>query len=573
MPDIPWKYRIRALAGAPLRRAAFRARRTFLHQARHDARGCQQRVLQRLLSLNADSCFSRDHRLRPGMSLAEFRDAVPVADYGIVQPYVDRMQHGDHRALLGSRNRLLMYAVTSGTTGRSKLIPITREFVRCYRRGWQIWGIGAYGLHTILQHLNIMQITSSHRRFTAPDGTPCGNISGLVASTQTRAVRSLYTVSPEVALIPDSEARRYTTLRLALTDPHIGMMITANPGTLTQLLQVMQEHAAPLIRDIFDGGVSPYPLPANLARMLRRSLKAAPERARQLDRILERCEHLPPADCWPHLRLLGVWSGGSVGAYLPHLRRQFPQAVVRDHGLHASEGRMTVPLDDGTSSGLLEIDTHFFEFLPVADADAVRPDVLQAHELREGGEYFILLTTCSGLYRYNIRDVVRCTGFFGQTPLLEFRHKGAHISSITGEKIAESQVVEAVQAAATCLDIGVPTFTMTPFWDDPPGYSLYVNPGGSEAAAGEFLLRLAESVDGELRRRNVEYDEKRSSGRLAPVHATALPADVWDRLTQHRTQSGGGSPEQYKHPCLLPDPRFEDLFLKECGLASPAEAS
>ena len=209
-----------------------------------------------------------------------------------------------------------------------------------------------------------------------------------------------------------------------------------------------------------------------------------------------------------------------AAAYIPKLKQVFDGLPIRDHGLHASEGRMTLPLRDESSAGLLEIQTHFFEFLPVAEAESASPNVLEAHELQEGTEYFILLTTSSGLYRYNIRDVVRCTGFYGTTPLLEFRHKGAHISSITGEKLAESQVVEAVNTAVQGTSLQLNLFTLTPHWGEPPGYSLFLwcdNP--AEQCGERDLQRFAADVDEQLTRVNEEYRDKRQSGRLASVRA------------------------------------------------------
>ena len=35
-----------------------------------------------------------------------------------------------------------------------------------------------------------------------------------------------------------------------------------------------------------------------------------------------------------------------------------------------------------------------------------------------------MLTTAGGLYRYNISDLVRCVGYHGQAPLIEFLNKG-----------------------------------------------------------------------------------------------------------------------------------------------------
>ena len=94
----------------------------------------------------------------------------------------------------------------------------------------------------------------------------------------------------------------------------------------------------------------------------------------------------------------------------------FSQAPVRDIGLVASEGRMTIPLADGTPSGVLDIQSHYFEFVPEEESDSVRPTVLSADEVEVGCRYFILLTTSYGLYRYNICDLVQVTGFHNAYP-------------------------------------------------------------------------------------------------------------------------------------------------------------
>lgn len=214
---------------------------------------------------------------------------------------------------------------------------------------------------------------------------------------------------------------------------------------------------------------------------------------------------------------------------------------------------------------MLEIGTHFFEFLPVEKADSADPHVLSAWELTPGREYYILLTTSSGFYRYNIRDVVRCTGFHGDAPLLEFLHKGAHISSITGEKISESQVVEAVRAAQADSGLCTTQFTMTPEWLDQPGYTLYVDL--RRHTESTQLERFASLVEQQLCSRNEEYREKRQTGRLGAIRMRALPESAWQTLQQTRLKKSGGSAEQYKHPCLMPDPEFRSVFLQACGLA------
>ena len=561
MTQIPAAYRLRAVAGAFFRHSITRSRRELLDLARTSCRETQRSLLTDLLRLNQSSAFSRDFGLTERTTLPEYRQRVPVSDYELIRSYVSRVADGDHAALLGESNKLQMFAMTSGTTAASKLIPVTTRFLNDYRRGWQTWGIGTYSDHPVLQKLNIVQISSSHQKTRTADGTPCGNISGLVATMQKRVVRSMYTIPATVAEIADADAKRYTTLRLALSDPWVGMMITANPGTLLQLMEFASLKAEHLIHDIRNGGISHVDLPTTMIREFRSHLRPDKQRASQLQQIMEQRGVLRPRECWPMLQALGVWCGGSAAAYIPKLKHVFDGLPIRDHGLHASEGRMTLPLQDESSAGLLEIQTHFFEFLPVAQAESVNPDVLEAHELQPGEEYFILLTTSSGLYRYNIRDVVRCTGFYGTTPLLEFRHKGAHISSITGEKLAESQVVEAVNAAALANDLKLNLFTLTPQWGEPPGYTLFLWRDDSGGRSPESdLPRFAADVDEHLARCNDEYRDKRQSGRLTSVCAKSLSPEQWNAFTAERQSRSGGSPEQYKHPCLLPDPEFQGLL-------------
>lgn len=561
MTQIPAAYRIRAFAATFFRRGINHARSQFLNLAQSSCRETQRTLLTDLLRLNQSSEFSQDYGLTERTTLQEFRQRVPVADYEFIRDYVDQVADGNHAALLGETNKLQMFAMTSGTTAASKLIPVTTRFLDDYRRGWQTWGIGTYSDHALLQKLNIVQISSSHQKTRTADGTPCGNISGLVAAMQKRVVRSLYTIPAAVAEIADAEARRYSILRLALADPWVGMIITANPSTLLQMIESANRWAELLIRDIRNGGISGVDLPGSQLHDFKSRLRPDFRRASQLEQVMDQHGALRPRACWPMLQALGVWCGGSAAAYIPKLKQVFDGITIRDHGLHASEGRMTLPLQDESSSGLLEIQTHFFEFLPVAEAESAIPVVLEAHELQEGAEYYILLTTSSGLYRYNIRDIVRCSGFYGTTPLLEFRHKGAHISSITGEKLAESQVVEAVNAAVRECGVNLELFTLTPQWGEPPGYTLFVQ---CDPAYGEpdslRLSRFAAVVDEQLANANVEYRDKRESGRLASVRLQVLPPQHWDSFTKTRQSRSGGSPEQYKHPCLLPDPEFQNLF-------------
>lgn len=558
--------------GALLRAKIRRIRQRFLVSCQN-CEETQQATLKRILSLNQGSQLSKDYELSPRMTVSEFREKFPISEYELFKPYIDRMRADNHASLLGSKNQLLMFALSSGTTSESKYVPITKPFLNDYRAGWRIWGIGAIDGHAGCDRGHIFQITSSQDRFRTESGVPCGNISGLVTAMQNRVLSRLYTLPAAVADIEDPEVKYYTVLRIALADETITWITTANPGTLVKLSGLLNQHATQLIEDIRSGTIS-VDIPAAQKQPLNKIIsKRSPERADFLENLLKEHGELVPKECWPRLKLLAIWTGGSAGAYLPKIRTLFGDVPIRDHGLHASEGRMTIPLESGTSEGVLDIISHFFEFIPEDQAEdqaeEETPETILAHELDEGKNYFILMTTVSGLYRYNIRDVVKCTGFEGTTPILKFLHKGAHISSITGEKVTESQVVDAVRDAASDLKVSVPQFVVVPVWGEPPGYRLLIESG--EFDSPNIMDPLAIRVDENLCQSNVEYREKRESDRLSPLAGQFVSNGTMGNLAKQRNQRKGGSMEQYKHPCLIADLEFIDQLPQIETLSTTSE--
>lgn len=521
--------------------------RRFLRDARR-AREHQHRALLAKIARHADSDFGRDFGFADIRSVGEFRQRVPVLTYNDHRSYISRVLVGDVGALFAPGTRVLMFAMTSGTTGQPKRLPITDELLREYRAGWRLWGAGVFGDHRNLVHTKTLQLTSDWQHSHALGGVPCGQISGLAAATRPWIARNVFVPPPAISRIHDSAAKHYTALRIALATRRIGMIVTANPSTLVEFARRAASQCESLIRDIHDGTLS-CEIPQPIRHVLRRQIAARnPRRAAHLQKQVETYGTLLPRHAWPDLEVLAVWTCGAVRVYLPKLEALYGPTAIRDHGLSASEGRMTIPLSDGTSAGVLDFYHHYFEFIPVEEHDSERPIVLEAHELEEGRDYYIVLTTSGGLYRYDIHDVVRCVGFEGEAPLIEFLNKGNSFSSLTGEKLSEHQAIRAVEMSFRQLQLPIDTFTLAPVMEEKPRYLLLVEP---QAHAGR-AVELAEQVQANLARVNEEYREKYASGRLLPVALREVPRGTWNALRHERTRERGNF-EEYKHLCLVGD--------------------
>ncbi len=521
---------------------AARQVRSFLAAHDHTAQ-TQDRLLAELISAHRETAFGRDHGFENIRTYEDFVSAVPVGAYDKLQPYADRVFAGDFEALLPPGERALMFSQTSGTTGEPKHIPVTSRFLTEMRRGWNIFGVKALTDHSEAWLRPLLTINSSMHEAQSPTGVPCGAISGLLAVTQKRIVRRMYVAPRQVADIRDPLAKYYTILRYGV-GRDVSIITTANPSSTIKLIEVGQAHAEQLIRDVADGTMSPPGgLPQAMAGHVR--FRRNPALAKRMEEGLRRDGQLLPRHFW-NVTLLCNWTGGTLKLYLRRLRELFGDVPVRDIGLLASEGRFSVPLEDSTPAGVAEITANFLEFIPADEYGRDNPPTLRAHELEVGAEYFLVVSNWAGLWRYSIDDRVRVTGRFGQSPVFEFLSRGLHTSSITGEKITEYQVVEAMRRAAAGLGVAVERFTLQGRFAATPYYELRI-----EQVDGRDLHAIAEAMDRELTGLNVEYQSKRHTDRLGSIRPSQAQPGHFEQAELETIAARRGRGEQYKHQYLL----------------------
>lgn len=531
-----------------------RAQRAFRRAAANCA-AAQRAMLLAKLRYASGTEYGRRFLFSKIASPEGYRRAVPIVGYEALAPYIERIIRGERNILFPPGEKLLMFAMTSGTTATPKYVPVTGRYRRELAQGNFIWGMGLLADHPHAIDQKILHIISPSRERETERGVPCGAATGLVAESQNRIANLKYALSPDVYRINDYDAKYYCVVLLAL-EHKISLLIAANPSTLVALGACLEKNAGRMIKDWYDGTLSVSErLDPALGRALASRVGRKRSLASRLDRLLAQRGRLLPRDVWPELNVIGCWTGGTLTPWLDLVREYWGPKPLRDPGLIASEGRMTIPLEDGERGGVLDIGSHFYEFIPYGEERA-GGDTLLAHELREGEKYYIILTTSSGFFRYNISDVVQVTGYFGETPILKFLHKGNRISSLTGEKISEHQVVEAFRACERRLGFSVPQFTVCPGWDVPPFYFVLLEERPDGVFAGDRGERLLASIgarfDAELRELNMEYKNKRDSGRLGAPVARMIIEGSFERDKRAHIKRSGGRLEQYKHPYLSP---------------------
>jgi GH3 auxin-responsive promoter len=526
----------------------------------------QDRLLRQILEANAGTEFGRRHGFEAITSLRQFQERVPIAGYEDLEPYITAEMQGTPNQL--TRDPPVLFTTTSGTTGARKYIPMTREGKRAKSHLTWLWFCGLYRDHPGIVAGRILSVVSPEVESHAPSGVPIGAESGHAYRTLPGPVKSMYTAPYPVFAIEDYEAKYYTLLRLA-AGQNISCIATVNPSTVLLLGDRLAQHTEPIIRDVRDGSLSSE---LSVPRSFRDSLhlRPDPERARHLERAAAAGGGvLRPGLAWPELAAVGCWKGGTVGAYLAKFGTYFPQGVpVRDFGYYATELRGSVPLSDQGDAGTIAIGTNVLEFHPADDDRAPEGrELLTVDQLQVGQRYFVYVTNASGLYRYEMNDIVEVAGHHDRTPRIRFIQKGKGVVSFTGEKLYEVQVIAAVDqalaarrgryhfiaAVAELVDGTMPRLVFLIEFDDP--------------VADQDGSALVDRVDAALGEHNEEYQTKRRSLRYgAPVIRVVRPGE-FDRYRRRMVESGQRADGQFKVLRLTSDTSFAAEFAAERDLA------
>ena len=510
----------------------------------------QQELLNRLLAANRDTAFGRCHGFSSMATTKDFQEGVPVGDYETYRPWIDQVIQGEHRVL--TADQPYMFTLTSGTGGQPKLIPVNRSTKTNSSRLSALWLYRALADHPQLLEGKALAVVSPAVEGHTATGIPFGSASGHIYQHASWYLRRRYAVPYDVFAIKDFEAKYYTIMRIAI-EQNVSFIATPNPSTILRLVTTADHNREQIIRDIYDGTLSAkFDIETVIRQQLKSTLNPNVKRARELEAMLTSNESFAPRYYWPNLKLVGCWKGGSVGTTISRIEPWFrPGMPFRDIGYLSSEAQVTLPVQDAGSAGILALDSNFYEFIPEADIDSSNPTALTVGQLQAGESYYILITSPTGLYRYDINDVVKVSGYYQKTPILEFVRKGRDMVNLEGEKLHVGQLIQAVESAQRSTGVKVEYFR---------GVG---NVGASrydlkiELAEGslndELVKQLGREIDSRLAELNIEYDQKRRSGRLHAPHVQVM-AKGWSSRRVKAKLDRGLRDVQFKDNLLgLPD--------------------
>lgn len=555
----PWliNFMLMLVGGSQTLRLRFWSRKP-----RHTA----EKTLRDILTISRDTVYGKEHHFDRILSATSAEDLfrlyrlyVPVNDsYETLRPYVERHKHGEENVLFPGKPD--MYATTSGTTSEPKWIPMTHKYLKdVYGKMSHIWTWNFVKHRSRIFGGRIFTTVGKECEGYAPDGTLFGSVSGVLVRDIPQIIKKHYTAPASVMAIPDYGTRNYVLMRLALQYRDVTLWATANPSTILELLRALNENTEQMINDIEKGTISEdVDIPYEIRSELDAYVAPHPERAAELRQILAEKGHLYPKDFWPWLQYLSTWKCGNTKIYMDKYMDQFnwDKTFYQELGYIATECRFGFSLDD-TNESVLFPQFHYYEFVEESELDSPHKHFLQIDELELGKRYCAYVTTYSGLFRYNMNDLVEVGGFYKNSPTVHMISKVNGIVSMTGEKLYEPQFMDAVHQAEA--ETGIKTKFFVGFAEvEESKYHFYFE-FQDEKINQEQAEAFTKVVDEKLQHINVEYESKRQSFRLHDPETHILLSNAYARFKAACLKDGFRD-GQFKFNLLMQDEKRRSKF-------------
>jgi hypothetical protein len=267
-----------------------------------------------------------------------------------------------------------------------------------------------------------------------------------------------------------------------------------------------------------------------------------------LEKIIECYKLNTIHDLWPNLEFF-IWGGVAFEPYKKGFEKLLAHPLTYIETYLASEGFIAYQ-DNQYAKGmrLVTNDHIFLEFIPFnednfdADGNMVEnPEALMIHEVEEGKDYAILLSTSAGAWRYLIGDTVRFLDKEKCEIVITGRTK--HFLSLVGEHLSVENMTRAVQLASEELNISIPEFTVAGVPHD-NFFAHHWFVATNDAVADPHLLKT--KIDEYIKALNDDYAVERRSA-LKDVMITVLKEEQFLEFMRQKGKVGG----QHKFPRVI----------------------
>ena len=447
----------------------------------------QRHTLRQLLDRGQYTSFGKHYGFGDILSkevdfVKAFQSRVPVHTYN------EMYDQWWHRCLDGEENvtwpgKVKYFALSSGTSeSASKHIPVTKDMLKSTKKvGFkQLYSMTEFNIPPVAFQKGVLMLGGTTSLFEKGDYYE-GDMSGISAKNMPRWMSNFfYKPGQKISQRPKWEDRIKLIIRKA---PQWDVATVCGVPAWVQIVleEVIKYHKVKNIHEI-----------------------------------------------WPNLSIY-IHGGVSFEPYKESFKKLLGRPIEYIETYMASEGSFGFKARPGDHGIKLVLNAGiFYEFVPFTsdnfDEDGnpkQNPTSYLIHEVDEHTEYAVMLSTCSGAWRYYIGDVIRFTDAKEGEIAIVGRTK--QFLSLCGEHLSVDNMNKAVDTVARKLGINIREFTVAGFkYENLFAHRWYI--GCDDPNVDPQLVK--QIIDETLSEINDDYAIERTSA-LKEVFVEILPNEVF----------------------------------------------
>jgi len=408
----------------------------------------QKQLLSQLLFESKETLFAQDHRFSDIQNDKDYKNQVPIREYDGFNKYWDLIFQGHENIL--SKDKPIYFASSSGTTGRSKYIPVTQAsldtFLNMTNKPLMQY-VYDYQDYDLLSHP--MMALTGPSSFKKHQGFLTGAISTFCRQNLSTDIQN--------TLLPSNK-----TLELMRTDGWDVMFHEAAKEAIKHSISVCNGMTAFMMQLFYE------------------CCKVG--KTWNLQEIL------------PNLRVI-MTHGANYRPYLSQLKNLFNHKlnVLEIYG--ASEGALAYQDCTDDIGMLLNLDDGiYFEFIKLEENHLEQPPRYNVEEIEINTSYIPIITTNAGLWGYKLGDILEFTSV--NPPRIKILGRTTQFISIVTEHVYAHNVENTIKDICTEKKLIIVNFHVTP-----------MQPGYGELPYYEWYIELQNIQNSDLNNFNHQLDE------------------------------------------------------------------
>ena len=457
----------------------------------------QNEWLLNLVDTAKNTNFGKKHGFKYITNAEQFK-SIPLQDYESLKPFIERTRRGEQNLLWNSE--IKWFAKSSGTTDKSKYIPVSKEFLNgCHYNG---------GRDMItFQCIN----NSETKLFT-------GKNLALGGSYKTDHFGDHNSFHGDVSAIIIQNLPMWAEYFRA---PDVNIALMENwEDKLEKIAQSMANENVTSL-----AGVPSWMLVL-------------------IKRILEIKNAKTLKDVWPNLEVY-FHGGVSFTPYQHLFENLFDNSQVAYMQLYsASEGFFGIQDEKVSNEMLLMLDYGiYYEFILVTDLNESNPKTYNLSEVQLHKNYSLLITTNAGLWRYQLGDTIQFTNLSPYRFIITGRTK--QCINVFGEEMMIHNAEHAIKIACEKTKTHIIDYTVAPiFMDGNSGAHQWLIEFENEPEHLDYFIKI---LDDNLKTINSDYEAKRFNNYILQLPTiTCLPKGTFYNWLKSNNKLGG----QFKVPRL-----------------------